>query len=239
MQSVRERKNIMSKRYFTAEEAKQDHVEKLGDELGNLYHELWNEVGQLHLKWNEYVELFGTDPSRIELLNNSASLFFRTVQESLWESTLLHITRLTDPSKSFKKDNLSIRRIPDLVDDEITETVIEQINDAIEKSSFCRDWRNRRIAHKDLRLVVDSQARPLKPASRAKVKDAIKSIATVLNTISEYYMDSTIAFDLTKGSHGAVTLLYVLDDGLKASKEREERIKAGKYSREDLKHRTL
>lgn len=229
----------MSKRYFTAEEAKQDHVEILGDELGNLYHELWNEVGQLHLKWNEYVELFGTDPSRIELLNNSASLFFRTVQESLWESTLLHITRLTDPSKSFKKDNLSIRRLPDLVDDEITETVIEQINDAIEKSSFCRDWRNRRIAHKDLRLVVDSQAEPLKPASRAKVKDAIKSIATVLNTISEYYMDSSIAFDLIKGSHGAVNLLYVLDDGLKASNEREERIKAGKYSREDLKHRTL
>ena len=42
--SVRERKNIMSKRYFTAGEVKQDHVEKLGDELGNLYHELWNEV---------------------------------------------------------------------------------------------------------------------------------------------------------------------------------------------------
>ncbi len=229
----------MSKRHFTTEEVKQDHVEKLGDELGNLYHELWNEVAELHLKWGEYVELFGTSPSRIELLNNSASLFFRTIQGSLWESTLLHITRLTDASRSFNKDNLSIQRLTDLVDDEIKETVIKQIAIAIEKSSFCRDWRNRRIAHKDLELVVDSQAKPLKPASRAKVKDAIKSIATVLNTISEYYMDSTIAFDLIKGSYGAVNLLYVLDDGLKASKEREKRIKTGKYSRENLKHRTL
>jgi len=80
--------------HFTAEENKQNHVEKLGDELGSLYHELWNDVVRLHSKWDEFIELFGSKPSRVELLNKSAPLFFRTAQDSLWESTLLHITRL-------------------------------------------------------------------------------------------------------------------------------------------------
>ena len=230
--------NNMGK-HFTSDKAKQDHVNKLGDELGNLYHELWNEVALLHSKWDEYVELFGTKPSRVELLNEAAPLFFRTVEDSLWESTLVHITRLTDPPRSCGKDNLSIQRLTDLVDDDIKETLIEKIEEAKEKSNFCRDWRNRHIAHKDLGLVVDSQAEPLEPASRAKVKDALQSIASVLNVISGHYMDSTVIFDLVKGSSGAVSLLYVLDDGLRANKERKERIKARKYSPEDLKHRDL
>lgn len=218
---------------------KQEHIDKLGDELGSLYHELWNEVAFLNLKWDEYVELFGKRPSRVKLLNEAAPIFFRIVEYSLRESIFVHITRLTDPPRSCGNDNLSIQRLTDLVDDVIKEILIAKIKEAKEKSNFCRDWRNRRIAHKDLGLVLDIQAEPLEPASRAKVKDALQSISSVLNVISGYYMDSTIVFDLVKGSGGAVTLLYILDDGLRADKKRKERIKAGKYSSEDLKHRAL
>lgn len=131
-------------RYSTTEEVKQEHIEKLGDNLGSLFHELSNEVAWLYIKWEEYVELFGNAPSRIDLLNQSAPLFFRIVQDSLWENVLLHITRLTDPPISGKKSsgrkNLSIQCLSVLVDEEIKETITKQINNAIEKSSFCRDW---------------------------------------------------------------------------------------------------
>lgn len=227
------------RKHFTADETKQDHIKKLEGELGILYHEIRNEVSQLHLKWNEYVELFGTNHSRVELLNESAPFFFKTIQDALFESILLHITRLTDPPKSFGKDNLSVKRFAELVDDEIKQSIDEQIDITIEKSNFCRDWRNRHIAHKDLRLVIDSQAKLLQTASRAKVKDALKSIAKVLNIVSEHYMDSTTIFDLISNPQGAETLLYLLDDGLRAIKERENRIKAGYFQTEDLIHRSL
>ena len=152
--------------HLTAEEVKREHIEKLGDNLGSLFHELWNEVAWLYTKWEEYVELFGKTPSRIDLLNQSAPMFFRIVQDSLWENVLLHIARLTDPPKSSGKKNLSIQCLSILVDEEIKETISKQITNAKEKTNFCRDWRNRHIAHRDLKLAMGEQVEPLKPARR-------------------------------------------------------------------------
>ena len=166
-------------------------------------------------------------------------MFFKIVQDSLWEDSLLHIARLTDPPKSSGKKNLTIQCLPDLVDEAIKETVSEQISYAIEKASFCRDWRNRHIAHRDLTLAMGELAEPLKKASRAKVKDALESISKVLNIISEYYMKSMIGFDSIIGPGGALDLLYVLDDGVRTDIERRKRIEAGQYLPEDLKHRDL
>jgi len=225
----------------TAEEVRQHHVEVLGDELGTLYNVLWNELAWLYSNWREYEELFGKKPSRIELINKAAGLFFRIVQDSLWEDSLLHIARLTDPPKSVGKDNLSIRRLPDLIEnDALKKKVTELIKVSVEKAEFCRDWRNRRIAHKDLGLVLKTGAKPLKLASRAKVKEALSSIADVMNAISSHYMDSTTMYEGVGGtSGGAVSLLYVLDDGLRAKEERHERRKAGNYQPEDFEARDL
>ena len=58
------------------------------------------------MKWEEYLELFGKTSSRIHLLNQSAPVFFKIVQDSLWENIILHLARLTDPPKSAGKNNL-------------------------------------------------------------------------------------------------------------------------------------
>ena len=62
---------------------------KDGEPLGALFSALWQEVAVLHFHWKEYVELFGTKPERIALLNRAAPHFFRMLQDELWESTLL------------------------------------------------------------------------------------------------------------------------------------------------------
>ena len=48
----------------------------MGEPLGKLYHALSNELAWHCLKWGEYVELVGTKPSRIDLLNRAAGGFF-------------------------------------------------------------------------------------------------------------------------------------------------------------------
>lgn len=226
--------------FQTAEESKQARIVAMGQELGALYDAIWQQVAWLHNKWEQYVELYGTKESRLTLLNQAAPLFFRVVQDTLWEDVLLHIARLTDSPESMKKANLSIRRFPAEIDDEPTKLVVERlIDEALIASEFCRDWRNRHIAHRDLRLVLDGAAIPLKSASRAKVKEAIKALDAVLNAISNHYLDSTTFFAPDGAPGGALSLLHILDDGIKAGHARRERMRNGTSRPDDYDQPSL
>jgi hypothetical protein len=224
------------------EEAQRRYAQAMGADLGRLYYLLWNEFAWLYSNWGEYVALFGTKQSRIELINRAAGQFFGLVQETLWDDTLLHLARLTDPPTSGGKgkENLTIRGLPALIrDEEIRQEVTALVAIATENTEFCRDWRNRYIAHRDLRLAEGEGAEPLKPASRALIVDALKSIADLLNALAQRYLDSTTAFEGVGSLSGALSLLYVIDDGLRMKRDRDERMRAGDYRPEDYELRDL
>ena len=134
-------------------------MDNMGEALGIFYYTLWKELAFLYMKWKEYVKLFGTDPSHIELINKVASGFWM-VGFSFWENIVLHITCFTDNNKR----NLTIQGLPNLITDDkaLKEKVECLIKTALEKSDFCRDWRNRSMAHKDLDLAAGNKsAKPL------------------------------------------------------------------------------
>lgn len=227
-------------RHQTPEEVRQGFIKIMGELLGSSFYVLWQELSWLYTKWEEYVELYGTKPSRIDLLNKAAPRFFRIVQDVLWDEMILHIARLTDPPQSKYKANMTIRRLPDLVENAHTKKALAPLIEAsIQKSDFCRDWRNRRIAHLDLEHVINRGINPLKPASRKKLAEALNSIAEVLNTVTEHYAGSSTIFDIEEGSGGALSLLYIIDDGLKAEKERRDRVRRGEYRAGDFSPRDL
>jgi hypothetical protein len=212
----------------------------MGPEFGALYDALWQQVAWLHNKWEQYVDLFGTKPSRVTLLNRAAPKFFRVVQDTLWEDVLLHIARLTDSPQSVGKENLSIRRLPSYVGHATTKIIVEDlVAKALAASDFCRDWRNRHIAHRDLRLALALGANPLKSASQEKVREALEALVEVLNAVSLHYQDSTTCFEFGTSDGGAMSLLYVLDDGIKADTLRRERRRNGTFNREDYGPRDL
>lgn len=226
--------------YNSAEEVKQQHIERMGKELGSIFNELCNELSWLYIKWNQYVVLYGTKPARIDLTNQAAPLFFRIVQDTLWEDTLLHIARLTDPPKTAGKNNLTILLLPHLVEkNNLSNQVSNLCAIAVEKADFCRDWRNRHIAHIDLHLAVKEGVASLLPASRSKVKDCLSAISDVLNAVNSHYFNSTTMFDWADDHRGAIDLLYLIDDGLRSAKDRQERIRAGNYLPGDYKARDL
>lgn len=214
--------------YRTALEAKHYYAKQMGEPLGALFYALWQEVAWLHVKWQEYVELFGTKPSRIDLMNRAAPLFFRIVQDVLWYDILMHIARLTDPPKSAGKPNLTIRRLPELVGNQELNSLVEK---AIEAAEFCRDWRHRRIAHRDLNLALSQDVQPLAVASREKVREVLAATERVLNWVEQHYTSGVTFFSpVVTPPGGAETLLYVLYDGLKAREQREQRIRQGDCS---------
>ena len=227
----------------TAEEAKKANIEAMGEPLGALYSALWQEVAVLHFHWKEYVELFGTKPERINLLNQAAPTFFRMLQDELWESTLLHLARLTDPANSRGKQdrsNLTIQALPTLITDtKLKDEVSKLIAEAIKLTEFCRDWRNRHIAHRDLKLVLEQPTTPLAAGSRAQVNEALKAIANVMNALDGHYFKSETRYDLVGPLGGAVSLLYVLDEGLRAQEAKQKRLEEGKPLPDDFQARDL
>ena len=222
--------------HHSPEEIKVRYLENMGDGLGLQFNELWQDVARLHVKWHEFVELFGTKSTRVDLLNQAAPTFFRIVQDTLWEDIVLHIARLTDPPKSNSRTaNLSIRNLPDLVSGDDVKAKVEELVRVIkDKSEFCRDWRNRRIAHTDLALAIDDSAPRLLAASRLHVREALTAIVEALNEVARAHGDSSTHFDMPVGAGGALSLLYVIRDGLNAATARKERLKRREWTPDDL-----
>lgn len=157
----------------TAEEAKNNYIEKMGDALGTQFHALWQEVAWLHIKCTEYLELFGSKSTRVDLLNRAAPAFFSMIQGVLWEDIVLHVARLTDSPTSLGNTNLTIRNLPELVDPTMTEALRGLVDKGLLETQFCRDWRNRRIAHRDLELATNKSPRPLAAATRKQLNEAL------------------------------------------------------------------
>lgn len=157
----------------------------------------------------------------------------------LWEDTLLHLARLTDRAETHGKPNLTINRLAGPVDDALRDDVTALVETAVEKATFARDWRNRHIAHRDLRLALQDRAEPLEPGSRLKVKEALVAVAAVLRRIAQHYEDSDIFFEYLGDAGDAEALLYVIRDGLEADARRRKRLTEGKIEPEDFTHRPI
>lgn len=220
--------------YRSAEQVEKDHLKRLGPALGPVYHALYNECLWLHVKWHQYVELYGTKRERIQLLNRAARHFFRIVQDTLWEDTVLNLARLTDPPGTGSKKNLTIQCLPALLGNQKFRLEIQRlVNDALKATAFARDWRNKRIAHRDLATTLQKGSAPLAPASRNDIQKALEAVSRVLERVTK----SEIAFNLVTDTlaNDARWLLHVLRDGIEAEEKRRQRFRERKLEPEDLK----
>lgn len=214
----------------TAAEAKASNEKLMGKDLGEQFSELWQHAVQLHLTWGEYRELFSKDRGNTKTINQAAGNFFWIVQDALWDGTLLQITRLTDPPAIGKKRNLSVQNLVELVDGKYKSAVEDAANTAVAKSDFCRDWRNRRIAHHDLDLALKRpDAEDLDVATLEKVSAAIDAIANVLNIVQKSYKDGETFFKFAETASGAKALISVIADGLKFRERERAEMKAVRW----------
>ena len=172
-------------------------INVLGPELGRVFHGLDRELLWLQLKWDEYKALFAKSAESLELLNTLAPFFSWNIQTVMWEDVLLHICRLTDPPKK----RLTVKQLPKLChnDKSIREELENRVTDAVSATRFARDWRNRRIAHRDLETALGRMkgsggaAKPLETATRAKVEQALRSTNAVLNVIRRRLLEEGTA----------------------------------------------
>jgi hypothetical protein len=215
------------------------YVAHMGERLGKRYDELGKDLAWLNVKWAQYTELFGSKSERVALLNETAPLFFRIVQDTLLEDVLLHIARLTEHSRTKgRNEKLTIHTLPAFVDPRIRNRVSYAVKIAQQKATTCLDWRHRHIAHRNVALAL-KEAKPLGPITLQYVRDALAAIAEVLNEVHKHYVESGIGFVTPDRAGGAVELLYVIKDGLKTAEDREKRLHSGDARPEDWARREV
>jgi len=199
---------------LTADQVRAEHLAAFGSTLGPTFHELYDELCWLHVKWRQYCELFAESPERIKLLNSSAWLFFRVTHDVLWHDVLLHIAKLTDPARLGRHENLSFRRLPELIRDPLlADKVSALIDDLVEVAEFARPWRDKKIAHLDYEHAVDPASVRLDRANRENVEAALEMFRTVLNTLLNAYGLGTVLFERISGKGDADSLVWHLKAG--------------------------
>ena len=205
-------------------EIKSHHAEKMGECLAEVYVAIYQEVALLHLRWGEYLILYGGGNDRIEVMNKTAPNFFGMIQTGLQENITLHIARLIDPpymgrNKDYK--NLSIKLFPELIkNDKLKEKVEKLICLTAKAVEPCKDLRDKWHAHRDRQIVLDPKAKPLPTILRRNIDEPINAITKILDVISTHYHNtptSTIGF-VSEWSE-AQTVLEILDRHIRTQQD--------------------
>lgn len=162
-------------------------------------------LGKLRLR--EFRYLFVESQNRVKFLNViTGGAFLYDVQQLLWDDLMLCVSRLTDPRKTARHENLAVGLLPLLPEvqaDQVLLSKIKQLVDtAIQSAEPCRQYRNKRISHLDLDAHMQAQhSFPVKRASMLEVQSALDGILACLNAVTTKLLGYQLANDAPIG-HG-------------------------------------
>lgn len=193
------------------DEVRSEYISSMGQELGASFYELYRRLVELHVLWLQYRQLFGGDPETVHLLNRTSGLFFKIVQDELWDSVLLGVSRMTDPPTTGKKRNLTIQSLPPLISDTELQGEVQNLCDrALVAAEFAREHRNKRIAHQDHDYLSNRSSDPLSGISRKLIEEMLAALRAVLNRLDLHFRDSTVMYEDFVDESGARVLVHKL-----------------------------
>ncbi|MYC18485.1 MAG: hypothetical protein F4X67_07750 [Gemmatimonadales bacterium] len=180
--------------------------ERLGEECGEAFYELYAWWLLALARYDEFNRLFGSR-RHVEHLNAIGGGFFGDVQHIFWDDLMLRLCRLTDPVGAGTRRNLTIQIMPGLCAPTLRNGIQSLVDQAVEAVGFARDHRNRRIAHADYHLALRQDCEPLPAASLEKAKRSLDSIHAVLDTVLVSQSGRGIDNHVTTAVPGAEALL--------------------------------
>lgn len=167
------------------------------ESLQEIFEGLWQEAASLHAHWELYLDLYG-DPEKIDLLNATVPSVFQLIEESLRATMTVSFGRLTDPSKTGRKDNLSLARLveslPAHCDDRFVHSAKQRLVDIQSHCEPITTHRNRRFAHNDLATAINYHENPLPGIGQSRITGALKMIAELMNSVEMYFQNCETAY---------------------------------------------
>jgi len=166
----------------------EERTRLMGAALGTFCHHLEQDFDSLSVKWCESTNLFREDEGQIDLLNAVASTFFYLVSQLMFNDAMLHLSRLSDPAQQGIYENLSIRRLPELIpDDDFRLKVESEVSKAVRACEFARVWRDKRLAHNSVDIATGQKLISHPDVVRDTVSKGIAAIGDVLRLVAKHY----------------------------------------------------
>ncbi len=186
-------------------------------DLSLQFRPLFKDIFWLGMKWHEYETLFG-DEGNFDLLHRTASYLFQIIDDTMWDDMILHLSRLVGPEKSLGKENLTVRRVPELIQDLSLKSEIQSLVDSCQAHcSFVTDHRNKRLAHYDLVVAVQNLEASLTGVSRTEMRLAVESLQSIMQKIYAHYANVHFEFDTSLRTDNAESLIRALERAERAS----------------------
>lgn len=211
-------------------------IKPIPPEVAPVYDELRSEVTWLHGRWICYRQLYAESPKRIELLDESAGTFFYILQDLLFDEVQVTLSKLTDPAKTGKFENLSLEQLQALLQAHGDTTLAQQCRKTLDTlHTQCVAFRHRRhkkLAHLDLSTALRTSGQPLPGVSRQMIEDALLTIRTYLNAIEMHYNDSEWGYEHFIMGDDGDALVATLRAGLRY----EELVQERKLPYDDWRH---
>jgi hypothetical protein len=196
---------------MSSEEVKNSYTSSMGEELGSAFFHLDQKLVELHIVWQQFRQLYGTNEETVQLLNRTAGLFFKVVQDELWDSVLLGISRMTDPADTRWGKNLTIQSLPPLIAEPGLKAEEQNLCDtAVGVAIFARNHRNKRIAHQDHNYLVNRTSNPIDGVSRERVEIMLEALRKVMNRLDSHFRDTTVIYEDFLDETGARLLVSKL-----------------------------
>jgi hypothetical protein len=198
--------------------------------------EIWNflhrEVTWLHGRWRMYRQLYGTSEARVDALNRVAPTFFATLQNILVDEVQLTLSRLADPARTGRRENLTLATLLESLEGLELPFVCDQLRTELETyRQACEAIirrRNTRIAHYDRNTHAGGEL--LDAPSRAEIETALERLRAYMRTVYQNFENSDMRYDLFVMHDDAESLLRAVSQSLRYQELQE----TGQISDDDL-----
>jgi len=167
----------------------------MNDDTKLIFDKLKYEVTRCHYYWILYRQLFGTNETRLEIINKTTPSFFVMYQDMFFDYITLELSKLTDPADFGKYKNLSFYYLLELLQGEISEEFNKMLKDILDElksvTILFRNRRNKLVAHRDLETIGKKNEYGI---SRQSVEDALTVVGKYLNEIDSHFFNTTTMY---------------------------------------------
>lgn len=169
---------------------------RMPENLAKLHDLIGRELYLLYTKWDFYKKLFCKSNKTVQLLHDTAELFFVIYREMLRDDIILTICKITDRATTniYKqtRDNLTlkqlIKQVPHQQDTVSFIKILEDLANKIdEKCGPLRSHRNRRIGHYDLQTRLKQEDSLIPNISLAEGNQLLTAICNLMNVVEKHY----------------------------------------------------
>ena len=169
-------------------------------------------------KWQLIEQLFAKTTARSQLLMRIGSGFFALIKDSLVTDVMISLGRLLDKPHHNGNHNLTLERLMNTVirlgNIELAQKLEVHLKNAREAEIAARRYRNKRLAHNDLKTILDQEANPLPAATVGDIRKMLHEAGEFLNLIDLHFCRSTTAFGFTMIDGDANSLVRLAREGL-------------------------